>query len=279
LEVGKSGYIWVAAPTGNNIGGLLVYDINETIDDLTDDDSYFYSIGTGTGNLPSQDVKCVVEDLDEEIWVGTADGLAIIYDQDAAFGGNNSDAQQILIEQDGNVQILLENEVITDIEVDGANRKWIATEGSGVFLLSEDGQDEILRLTKENSPLLSNIVYDVAIDNYSGDVYFATSDGVISLRYTATGSIDPYLDVFAFPNPVRSDYEGIIAVKGLSRDSDFKVTDLTGNLIYHGTSLGGQAIWDLKDFNGIRVSTGVYLIYCNSESGAKDAVAKLLVVN
>lgn len=279
LDAAKSGYIWIAAPTGNNIGGLLVYNTNETIDDLTDDESYFYSTGSGTGNLPSQDVKCVTEDLDEEIWIGTADGLAVIYDQDAAFSGSNSDAQQILIEQDGNVQILLENEVITDIEIDGANRKWIATEGSGVFLLSQDGQEEILRLTKENSPLLSNIVYDIAIDQYSGDVYFATADGVVSLRYTATGSIDPYLSVFAFPNPVRSDYEGIIAVKGLSRDSDFKVTDLTGNLVYHGISLGGQAIWNLKDISGNRVSTGVYLIYCNSESGAKDAIAKLLVVN
>jgi hypothetical protein len=279
LDVGQSGYIWIAAPTGNNIGGLLVYNTNGTIENLLDDESYFYSSGSGTGNLPSQDVKCVVEDLDEEIWIGTADGLAVIYDQDAAFTGGNADAQQILIEQDGNVQILLENEVITDIEVDGANRKWVATEGSGVFLLSEDGQDEILRLTKENSPLLSNIVYDIAIDNYSGDVYFATSDGLISLRYTATGSIEPYNNVYAFPNPVKSDYSGIIAVKGLSRDSDFKVTDLTGNLVFHGTSLGGQAIWDLKDISGNRVSTGVYLIYCNSESGAKDSVAKLLVIN
>jgi hypothetical protein len=279
LEVGKSGYIWVAAPTGNNIGGLLVYNTNETIDDISDDVSYFYSTGSGFGNLPSQDVKCVLEDLDEEIWVGTADGLAVIYNQDAAFTGSNFDAQQILIEQDGNVQVLMEDEVITDIEVDGANRKWIATEGSGVFLLSEDGQEEILRLTKENSPLLSNIVYDIAIDQYNGDIYFATSDGVSSLRYTATGSMDAYQSVFAFPNPVNSDYDGIVAVKGLSKDSDFKVTDLTGNIVFHGISLGGQAIWDLKDISGNRVSTGVYLIYCNSESGAKDAVAKLLVIN
>jgi hypothetical protein len=279
LEVGKSGFIWVAAPTGNNIGGLLVYNTNETIDNISDDQSYFYSTGLGTGNLPSQDVKCVLEDLDEEIWIGTASGLAVIYNQEAAFTGSNSDAQQILIEQDGNVQVLMENEVITDIEVDGANRKWVATEGSGVFLLSEDGQQEILRLTKENSPLFSNIVYDIAIDQYNGDIYFATSDGVLSLRYTATGSMDAYQSVFAFPNPVNSDYDGIVAVKGLSKDSDFKVTDLTGNIVFHGISLGGQAIWDLKDISGNRVSTGVYLIYCNSESGAKDAVAKLLVIN
>lgn len=279
LEAGKSGYIWIAAPTGNNIGGLLVYNTNSTIDDLNDDESKFYSIGAGFGNLPSQDVKCVTEDLDEEIWIGTANGIAVVYNQDGIFNGSNSDAQQILIEQDGNVQVLLENEVITDIEVDGANRKWISTEGSGAFLISEDGQEEILRLTKENSPLLSNIVYDIAIDQFTGDVYFATSDGISSLRYTSTGSSNAYLEVVAFPNPVKSDYTGQVAVKGLSRNSDFKITDLTGNIVYHGTSLGGQAIWDLKDISGNRVSTGVYLIYCNSESGAKDAIAKLLVIN
>jgi hypothetical protein len=215
----------------------------------------------------------------EEIWVGTANGIAVIYSQDAAFTGGSSDAQQILIEQDGNIQILLENEVVTDIEIDGANRKWIATEGSGAFLMSQDGTEELLHLTAENSPLLSNIVNDIAVDQYNGDVYFATSDGVIAMRYTATGSANAYTEVYAYPNPVKFDYDGIIAVKGLSRDSDFKVTDLSGNLVYHGVSEGGQAIWDLKDIKGNRVASGVYLVYCNSESGSKDAVAKLLVIN
>lgn len=279
VEASKSGYVWVAAPTGNSTGGLMVYNYNETMDDQTDDEYFLYTIGSGLGNLPSQDVKCVTEDLDEEIWIGTANGIAVVYAQESVFSGGNADAQQILIEQDGNVQILLENEVVTDIEVDGANRKWIATDGSGAFLMSEDGQTEILRLTKENSPLLANIVNDISVDAVTGDVYFATSEGVVSLRYTATGSGNAYLDVYAFPNPVSETYNGIVAVKGISRDSDFKVTDVSGNLVYHGNSLGGQAIWDLKDISGNRVSSGVYLIYCNSENGSKDAVVKLLVIN
>lgn len=279
LDASDEGLIWIAAPTGNSVGGLLAYDYNETIDEDSDDNYFIYSSGPGSGNLPSMDVKCVTEDLDGEIWIGTANGLAIIYDQSGIFNGNRQDAQQILIEQDGNVQILFENEIINDIEVDGANRKWFATEGSGVYLMSEDGEEEILHLTKENSPLFSNIVYDIAFDPITGDVYFATTDGLVSLRYTATGSEDAYSDVYAFPNPVESNYDGIIAVNGLSRDSDFKVTDLAGNLVFHGISTGGQAIWDLKDIAGTRVSSGVYLIYCNSESGKRDAIVKLLVIN
>jgi hypothetical protein len=279
LDASDEGLIWIAAPTGNSVGGLLVFDYNQTLEDDSDDNYFIYSSGSGSGNLPSMDVKCVTEDLDGEIWIGTANGLAIIYDQSGIFSGNRQDAQQILIEQDGNVQILFENEIINDIEVDGANRKWFATEGSGAFLMSEDGEEEILHLTKENSPLFSNIVYDIAVDPGTGDVYFATTDGLVSLRYTATGSENAYADVYAFPNPVQSNYEGIVAVKGLSRDSDFKVTDIAGNLVYHGISTGGQAIWDLKDIAGTRVSSGVYLIYCNSESGKRDAMVKLLVIN
>lgn len=279
LEVGKSGVIWMALPTGNSNGGLMAFNPNGTISDLTDDHKFFYLPGSGSGNLPSQDVRAVTEDLDEEIWIGTANGIAVVYDQFAFFDGNNGDAQQILIEQDGNIQILLEGEVISDIEIDGANRKWIATEGSGAYLISEDGTEQILHLTAENSPLLSNIVNDISIDQNDGSIYFATSDGLVSFRYTATGSKNAYNEVVAFPNPVNHDYDGIVAVKGLSRNSDFKITDISGNIVYHGISEGGQAIWDLKDIKGNRVATGVYLVYCNSESGNKDAVAKLLVIN
>lgn len=279
LEIGKSGVIWIALPTGNSNGGLMAFNPNGTIDDLSDDERFFYLPGAGSGNLPSQDVRSIAEDLDEEMWIGTANGIAVVYDQFAFFNGSNGDAQQILIEQDGNIQILLEGEVISDIEVDGANRKWIATEGSGAYLISEDGTDEILHLTAENSPLLSNIVNDISIDHEDGTIYFATASGLISFRYTATGSKNAFNEVVAFPNPVHHDYEGLIAVKGLSRNSDFKITDISGNIVYHGISEGGQAIWDLKDIKGNRVSSGVYLVYCNSENGSKDAVAKLLVIN
>lgn len=275
MIIGKqTGYFWIAVP--GTLGGLFVWDHNGTLDDLNDDRSRMYKVGAGQGNLPSSDVLCVAEDLDEKIWIGTGGGLVVVYSQQAAFGTGNFDASQILIQQDGNIQILFETEVITGIAVDGANRKWVSTDGSGVYLISADGSEQIFHFTKENSPLLSNQVNDVEIDHLTGEVYFATSEGLISYRGTATIETLAFSEVYAFPNPVMPDYEGIIAIKGLGRDADVKITDISGNVVFVTKSEGGQAIWNGKNLKGERVATGVYTVLTNSSTGKGRAVAKIL---
>ena len=280
MIIGKfTGLFWIAVPSSGINGGLFVWNNNETIDDESDDEYFLYKTGVGQGNLPSADVLCVVEDLDEEIWIGTGSGIAVVYNQSSVFNGAGFDAQQILIEQDGNIQILFETEVIRGIAVDGANRKWVATDGSGVYLMSADGTEQLLHFTSENSPLLSDQVNDVEIDHRTGEVYFATSEGVISYRGTATIEEVPYSSAYAFPNPVMPDYEGVIAIKGLGRDADVKITDIAGNVVFVTKSEGGQAIWDGKNLKGERVATGVYTVLCNSETGSGKVVAKILFYN
>lgn len=272
-------YKWVAIPTTTQTGGLLLWDDKGTINNGSDDQYFMYSSGSGSGNLPSTDVYCVAEDLDDEIWIGTGAGIAVVYSQDAYFNGGNFDAQQILIEQDGNIQILLETEVITAIAVDGANRKWIGTDGSGVYLMSADGTEQLQHFTKDNSPLLSNQVNDIEIDHSNGEVYFATSQGIVSYRGTATMEKVPFDSVYAFPNPVRPDYTGIIAIKGLDRDTDVKITDIAGNVVFVTKSEGGQAIWDGKNLKGERVASGVYTVLTRGPEGSGKAVAKILFIN
>lgn len=275
----ENGYKWIAIPSSSLSGGLAVFDDRETISDETDDRYKMLTTADGSGNLPSADVITVAEDLDGEIWIGTGAGIAVIYTPENVFEGGDYDAQQILIEQDGNIQILLETEVITSIAVDGANRKWIGTDGSGVFLMSEDGTEELMHFTVENSPLLSNLITDIRIDHITGEVYFASSRGIVSYRGTATIEDPAFVDVYAFPNPVRPGYEGPIAIKGLLRNSDVKITDITGNIVYVTKSEGGQAIWDGKNLKGEKVTTGIYTVLCHSESGKSKAVAKILFVN
>ncbi len=272
----ESGLVYLSYP---NTGGLLVYNHNNTIDDISDDEYKFLSSGSGNGNLPNTDVKCVTEDLDKQIWIGTAAGIAVIYTPSAIFSGGNFDAQQIFIEQDGNIQILLENEVINCIAIDGANRKWIGTENSGVYLISDDGQSQIAHFTKFNSPLPSNQINDIAIHHKTGEVFFATEIGVVSYRGTATIEDKPFSEVYAFPNPVRPDYSGPIVIKGLDRDSDIKITDITGNIVTVIKSEGGQAVWDGKNMKGERVATGVYMVFANSQSGSQRAKTKILFIN
>lgn len=275
----NTGYKWIAVPTGGVTGGLLAWNDNGTLEDESDDEYFMYGVGEGNGNLPSTDVLSIAEDLDGEIWVGTGAGIAVVYSQELVFSDNNKDAQQILLLQDGNYQYLLETEVITSIAIDGANRKWIGTDGSGVFLMSEDGTEQLHHFTTENSPLPSDQIYDVQIDHLNGEVYFATFKGIVSFRGTATIEEQPFTDAYAFPNPVKPDYEGPIAIKGLDRNAEIRITDIAGNLVFAGKSEGGQAIWYGKNLQGQKVPTGIYTVLANSESGRQKVVAKILFIN
>jgi len=265
---------WAVLTTGG--GGLLVYKGAGT---PSVSNSKKLTTSSGNGGLPSNAVFCLSKDLDGEIWVGTDKGVAVFYSPENVFTGSNFDAQQILIEQDGNVQILLETESILAIAIDDANRKWIATAQSGVFLMSADGTTQLEHFDESNSPLFSNNVKSIAINHKTGEVYFGTSKGIISYRGTSTESFEDFTDVYAFPNPVKPDYEGPIAIKGLMNNTTLKITDISGTLVYETKSEGGQALWYGKNFKDERVSSGVYMVFCTSEDGAKKMVTKILVIN
>jgi hypothetical protein len=218
------------------------------------------------------------EDLDSEVWVGTASGLAIFYSPSAIFEESTIDAEQILIQQDGNTQILLETEAINCIEVDGSNRKWIGTKNSGVYLFSDDGINEVYHFTEENSPLPSNNVYDVAINHSNGEVLFATQNGIMGFFSTATNFDNEMSNVRVYPNPVRPDFEGTITIDGLAYDSSIKITDIQGNILYETMSEGGRAIWNGLLTDGTKPATGVYLIYAGSPDGAASEVRKITFI-
>jgi hypothetical protein len=162
--------------------------------------------------------------------------------------------------------------------VDGDNRKWVGTERAGVFLLSEDGTEEIHHFTEENSPLYSNLIVDIEIDG-NGEVFFGTDRGIISYRSTATPAPPTFDDVVVYPNPVREGYSGVIAIKGLVSNADVKITDVSGTLIYATRAEGGQAIWSGTSFDGRKASTGVYMVFATDDEGNEKMVTKILFIN
>jgi hypothetical protein len=184
----------------------------------------------------------------------------------------------ILIEQDGNVEVLLGNQTVTAIAVDGADRKWIGTQGGGLFLLSPDGTEEIAHFTSSDSPLLSDGILSLDIDPLTGEVFIGTDRGLLSYRSDATqGTLEATcLDVY--PNPVRPGYSGPITFEGMPRDSDVKITDAAGNIVFQMTSNGGRAIWNGQDFAGRAVSTGVYFALVNGPDVEESCVSKVLLV-
>jgi hypothetical protein len=259
--------------------GILVYNDNNTLDDNSDDQVKRLTTSYGSGNLPSSAVYSIAEDLDGEIWVGTDEGIAVFYNPENIFSGTNYDAQVITIEQDSTAQHLLAFETVTAIAVDGANKKWVGTQTAGVFQFSDDGQKELHHFTVENSPLLSNTINDIVIDENTGEVFFGTDKGICSYKGYATLGSEQFQGVYAYPNPVPADYEGVIGIKGLSRNSWIKITDISGTLIYETRSEGGQAIWNGKNFNGDKAKTGVYMVFCINEDGTEKIVTKILFLN
>ena len=260
-------------------GGVFVYDDNNTISNAADDRFKILNTNIGFGGLPSMWVYSIEEDLEGAIWIGTDKGIGIIYNPSYVFSNYNFDAQQVLIQDGDYGQYLLSEEKIKCIKIDQANRKWIGTEKSGVFLVSDDGLEQILHFTSKNSPLLSNNIIDIAINHKNGEVFFGTEKGIISYRSDATTAQEIQSETHVFPNPVRENYNGPIAINGLVRNANIKITDTDGNLIFDGYANGGQAIWNGKNKNNVRVSTGVYLVFSSDETGKEKIVSKILVIN
>ncbi|MBN2482112.1 MAG: hypothetical protein JXB19_10250 [Bacteroidales bacterium] len=240
----------------------------------------FFTVQNQAGNLLDR-VFCIAEDKEQNIWVGTNKGPVIFMNGLNLFSGENITGYQPEIPRnDGTtfIDFLLSTEKINCIAVNGANQKWLATEKSGAFLVSEDGKTEIHYFNEENSPLFSNNVQTIAVNDRSGEVFFGTDRGIISFRGRATEGTEDFTNVYAFPNPVRENYTGDIIITGLIQDVYVKITDISGNLVFETRALGGQAVWDGNNFSGQRVSTGVYLIFCTTEDGSMTHVAKLLFI-
>ena len=220
------GNIWCATDNA----GLFGYNINGTLANTADDKRINLKSGENYGNLPSENITAIAADFEGEIWIGTDAGFAILYSGNSSFDANPGeyDAQRIKVQYEGNVEYVLGSTHITDIEVDGGNRKWIATANAGILLLSADGSEIIEQHTTQNSPLISDIIYDLKLDQTTGELFIITDKGLVSYRTDATYEDYDYASTKVFPNPVRPGYLGPITIQGIRYDSDVKVTDVAG---------------------------------------------------
>ncbi len=276
------GWAWIThrRKTAEHEAGLFCLNYNGTIDNEDDDVHRFQYDFDGAGDI--NQVYSVIEDKDGILWIGTSQGPFIIRDPRTFFDASTTFEQIIVPRNDGTDygDYLLAGVPITDIAIDGGNRKWFATAGNGVYLVSADGLTTIHHFTKENSPLLSNEVTSIAINGETGEVFFGTAAGLISYMSDAT---DPESSLNAsnlkvYPNPVRPDFNGNVKVSGFTYDCEVKVTTVGGQLIYKGTSVGGTFSWNCRTSAGKRVSSGVYYIIGYDESGKKAATTKVLVM-
>ncbi len=265
---------WIVSPKGN---GLIVFNDNNTIDNIGDDQWRIYKSGNGLGNLPSNEVLSIAKDKSGFIWVGTSNGVGVIQcPQDATARG--CDAIWPVINEGSFANYLFKGQDVRSIAVDGADRKWIAT-SNGVSLINTDGNKVIEHFTEQNSPLLSNDVKSIVVNGATGEVFFATAKGISSFRGTATNAGETKNNVLVFPNPVPPSYNGNIGIKGVPENSIVKITETNGRLVYQTRSLGGQAVWNGKDYKGRQASSGIYLVLAEDENKQEKVVAKIVFIS
>lgn len=247
-------------------GGIIVFNKEKNT-------TNYLSNVSGSGGLPTNSVYSMALDREGIVWIGTSEGVVYFADPSSVFEPGVNAVRPII---EG--RFLLRDEKITAIVVDGGNRKWLGTE-RGVWLFSPTGEELIHNFTTENSPLLSNIILDIEINAESGEVFFATEQGLVSFRADATESNFEFQHVKIFPNPVTPDFNGTVGITGLATDAVVKITDIAGKLVWEGEAQGGTASWNIKNYSGQRAATGVYLVFSASVDGAESIVGKIAVVD
>ncbi|MGL5786687.1 MAG: two-component regulator propeller domain-containing protein [Bacteroidales bacterium] len=282
IIIDQNNYKWVIIPRPLSQKGIFVFDTKETIENTSDDQTRFFS------SFYDQDGKmvnpvffyCFAEDKDGAIWVGTELGPLVLNNTRRAFESNYRCTRIKIARNDGSglADYLLDNVQINAIAIDGANRKWIASESNGVYLISADGQKEIYHFTTDNSPLPSNKVQSVAVHPVTGEVFFGTEAGIISYKAEATEGAESYEQIYTYPNPVRPEYEGPVTVTNLKTNSLVKITDINNNLVCEGRSTGGQFVWNQKNLRGERVPSGIYLVYATPKEGSGGGITKIMIV-
>lgn len=295
MMAASTGDMWLSVFRGN-AKGLFVWNDNST--PLTQSDDIYRSAipeaedtdNRNQGQLLLWDeegieitnsIYAMAEDQNGHIWLGTDKGVVVQYQPYSVFTREKPVFSRIKIAREDGTSLadyLLDGQIVSSILVDPGNRKWLGTQGAGVYLVSPDGSKQISAFTTDNSPLPSNYINSIAMDEKTGEIFMATGEGVISYKGSATKGNDSYADMYAFPNPVRPDFSGNITITGLVAQTTVKITDVAGKLVFETTSVGGQAFWNGRNLWGEAVKSGIYLVFVASEDGSQSAVTKIAII-
>ena len=238
----------------------------------------------GNRHAPYQS-RHLAEDADGALWIATNAGVYVVDDPRQCFTNSFRIRRPKVARNDGTnyADYLLDTETVNYIAVDPANRKWFATENSGLYLTNAEGTEILEHFTTENSPLPSNTIYSIECDPHGNTVYVGTTSGLMSFSSDATPPASDFSNVLAYPNPVRPEYNGYVTITGLKDNSLVKIGDSLGNIFFQTRSEGGMARWDACDASGRRVKSGVYYVFASSSESdggsTSGAVTKIMVIN
>jgi hypothetical protein len=270
----KEGFLYIPSPYYSD-GGLIIYKFGNNPN--SSGPNYLLKM---ENNLPANGTVSMALDNDGDMWIGTREGLRILSDPNSAISNPAIQSQPIIITQNGIPEESFRNNTILQIEVDSGNHKWVSVDGGGVYYLSTNGETTLKHFTKENSPLPTNSVTDIKVDNKTGKVYFVTLDGVVAYQSDAVDVNSDFGDVLVYPNPVvYAQYKGNVTFRGLAMKTNIRIVDAAGNLVHQAIARGGFYEWNLDNQRGTRVASGVYFVLMTNEDGTDKATTKIAVVN
>ena len=279
MIIDSQGYMWFV----NNHGRFpAFYRYNTATDELLTFTDFVNQDGTAISIAGDGGVRCVAEDVDGNMWAGTSSGPLLL--EKSQIESSNPIYTQVKVPRnDGTnyADYLLAGIDITAIVIDGGGRKWFSTNNNGVYLISADNMTQLQHFTTENSPLLSNTVQSMVINQDTGEVFFGTENGLCSYVSDATKTNEEMTkdNVWAYPNPINPDYTGPITITGLSYNADVKILAANGAIVSEGKSNGGTYVWDGCDKKGRRVASGVYMVATATKDGNKGTVCKIAIIN
>lgn len=279
LMIDNNDYKWIIRRLGSD-DKVIVFNDNGTLDDRSDDQVKLLRCVAGQGGISGSNVNCFTVDRSGTVWLGTDSGPCSFADTRKIFTENHYDANVVLVPRnDGTGQAdPLFNEIsVLSIAVDGNNNKWFGLE-TGVFEMSPDCRTQLLNFNTSNSPLPSNSVSSMVI-NDDGEVFFGTELGLISYRGSATPGGSTNSDVVVYPNPVRPGYSGYVGIKGLVEDALVRITTVDGAFVTEIVAEGGQAVWDCTSLDGQKVLPGIYLVFVSTLEGKERYATKILIMN
>ncbi|NOR28950.1 MAG: hypothetical protein GQ540_10540 [Lutibacter sp.] len=278
LEIDKTTNIWI----GSRRNGALVFNENGTNKkSLTTEQT--------KGALPDLNVRSIKVDANNRIWIGTKKGLVVFYNAANIFNSTIIDAEPVIILDDGIPKKLLGEQTINTIAIDGADNKWFGTEVGGTLQTTPAGDTTLKNFNKDNSPLPSNNILKITIDNNSGKVYFATDKGIVAFNSNVSLYGTSLPEVYTYPNPSTKDNE-FITIDGrngahLPKDTNIKILDAAGNLVYETNTkegqelFGGKVVWNKTNLAGTKVASGIYIVLLITKDNLETKVAKIAIIN
>ncbi len=258
---------WFCSQSQGGRQGLYFFNEGNSISSSQDDVSGFIS----TPDINNNFVSSVQVDRRGDVWIGTSLGVNIITNTYSITTGT----PKLVITS----VFSLRQQTVTALAVDPLNQKWVGT-NQGLILVNSDGTSLLATLNTTNSPLPSDQITSLAIDENTGTVYVGTDKGLTSFITTAVKPKEAFDELTIYPNPLLlNGNNNLVTIDGLIRDTDIKILTISGKLVKAYSSPGGRvAVWDGRDDFGKLVPSGVYFIVAFDKEGNSVAKGKIAVL-